>query len=211
MQTPMQNWNEVLEGYLNARQRATLQSACVGIAGAGGLGSNCAMLLARAGVGTLLIVDHDRVSVSNLNRQFYLPTDVGRLKVEALAERLCAINPWLVVHSQAVLMTAENLPNIFAACSIVVEAVDSALSKQIVLESLTQAGHFVVSASGMAGWGGPPMQRRTLGRQAIIVGDGQYDVSPNLPPLAPRVMIAAAMQANEVLLQLLGPCAAFTE
>ena len=205
----MQSWNEVLESYLDAGQISALQGAVVGIAGAGGLGSNCAMLLARVGVGTLVIADHDRVSVSNLNRQFYLPNDVGRFKVEALAERLQAINPWVVVHTQAVMMQAENLLDIFATCPIVVEAVDVALSKQIILENLSRAGRFVVSASGMAGWGGPPMQRRALGQQAVIVGDGQYDVGPGLPPLAPRVMIAAAMQANEVLARILGPCAAF--
>ena len=51
--------------------RTTLQTKTVGIAGCGGLGSNCAVALARVGVGTLVVADFDRVEVSNLNRQYF--------------------------------------------------------------------------------------------------------------------------------------------
>ena len=82
------DWESVMASHLDAEQRVRLSSACVGLAGAGGLGSNCATLLARCGVGRLVLVDFDVVSLSNLNRQNFLPEHVGRLKVEALASML---------------------------------------------------------------------------------------------------------------------------
>mgnify|MGYP003228468150 CR=1 FL=1 len=71
----------------------------VGIAGLGGLGSHIAVFLARAGVQHLHLVDFDRVDESNLNRQHYFLRDVGRLKTEALAEQLLAINPALKIKN----------------------------------------------------------------------------------------------------------------
>ncbi|HPT10001.1 MAG TPA: ThiF family adenylyltransferase, partial [Bacteroidales bacterium] len=68
--------------------RGRLSRKRVGIAGCGGLGSNCAIALARVGMGTLVIVDFDRLSLSNLNRQYYFRDQVGMKKVEALADNI---------------------------------------------------------------------------------------------------------------------------
>ena len=81
--------------YLTERERRILENAKVGIAGAGGLGSNCAMHLVRAGVKKLVIADFDVVSESNLNRQFFFRDQLGRKKVDALAENLRRIEPGL--------------------------------------------------------------------------------------------------------------------
>ncbi|MBP5226911.1 MAG: ThiF family adenylyltransferase, partial [Kiritimatiellae bacterium] len=70
---------------LTVRERAILDRARVGIAGAGGLGSNCAMHLVRAGLTRLVIADFDIVNESNLNRQFYFRDQLGQKKVTALA------------------------------------------------------------------------------------------------------------------------------
>jgi sulfur carrier protein ThiS adenylyltransferase len=72
---------------------SVLRRSSVGIAGAGGLGSNVAVALARAGIGRLVIADCDRIEPSNLNRQQYFVDQVGERKVEALRENLLAINP----------------------------------------------------------------------------------------------------------------------
>ena len=79
--------------YLTKTEREILEDAKVGIAGAGGLGSNCAMHLVRAGVKRLVIADFDVVSESNLNRQFFFRDQLGMKKVEALKANLLRINP----------------------------------------------------------------------------------------------------------------------
>lgn len=199
-------WDDVLATYLAPERRARLASACVGIAGAGGLGSNCALMLARSGVGRLILVDFDVVGLSNLNRQHYLPEHLGQPKVHALAATLRAVNPDIHIATHALHLDRRNTPVLFADCNVVVEAVDQAPTKKMLLESLIRAGIFVVGASGVAGWGGPGMTVRPFGSEAVVVGDGVNDVNSGLPPLAPRVMMAAAMQADQVLLRLLGPC-----
>jgi sulfur carrier protein ThiS adenylyltransferase len=195
-----------LAAYLAPEQRKRLASARVGLAGAGGLGSTCALMLARSGVGCLVVADFDVVSLSNLNRQQFLPAHVGMPKVEALAEVLRAVNPCLRLEPHVLKLDKDNAPALFAGCDAVVEAVDTVAAKRMLLESLTGAGLFVVGASGLAGWGGPGMRAWPFGDLAVIVGDGVNGLAPNLPPLAPRVTMAAAMQADQVLLRLLGPC-----
>jgi sulfur carrier protein ThiS adenylyltransferase len=203
---PGLRWDDVLAAYLTPEQRSRLASARVGLAGAGGLGSNCALLLARSGIGSIVAADCDLVSLSNLNRQHFLPDHVGKPKVAALAEMLRAVNPCLRLESHRLKLDKDNAPALFADCDLVVEAVDDAATKRMLLEILTLAGLFVVGASGVAGWGGPGMRVRRFGDRAVIVGDGISAVNAHLPPLAPRVMMAAAMQADQVLLHLLGPC-----
>ena len=77
--------------YISDRERAIFEKAIVGIAGAGGLGSNCAMHLVRAGIKNLVIADYDSVSPSNLNRQFFFADQLGKQKVYALKENLLRI------------------------------------------------------------------------------------------------------------------------
>ena len=95
---------------------------------------------------------------------------------------------------------------LFAGCDIVVEAVDDPEVKKDLVEALLLAGHRVVSASGMAGWGGVPMTARKLGSRLVVVGDHVSGIGPGMPPLAPRVVMAAAMEADAVLEMLLGEC-----
>ncbi|MCQ2456245.1 MAG: ThiF family adenylyltransferase, partial [Clostridia bacterium] len=100
----------------------TVPSMAIGVAGAGGLGSNLAMYLARMGVGRLLLVDFDTIELSNLNRQHYFLPDVGRPKVEALREHLLAVNPYLEVSTTVQRVTAANVPELFGKADIICEA-----------------------------------------------------------------------------------------
>lgn len=202
-------WDAVLARYLSPVQCARLRGARVGLAGAGGLGSNCAMLLARSGIGHLVIADFDVVSLSNLNRQYFLPCHLGQPKVDALADMLLRINPDIQLELHRLRLEASTVSSLFKGCDLVVEAVDEVATKKMLLETLIPAQFFVVGASGLGGWGGGPMMCRTLAGRAVIVGDGTSGVAEDLPPLAPRVMMAAAMQADQVLLRLLGPCSGF--
>src|SRR5271167_4017852 len=79
--------------YLKPEQLALIQSKKVGIGGAGGLGSNCAMILVRSGFKNLEIIDQDVIDASNLNRQQYYPAEIGLPKVATLKKRLLEINP----------------------------------------------------------------------------------------------------------------------
>ncbi len=187
-----------LKRYFSEAQLARLTSVTVGVAGAGGLGSNCAMLLARSGVRRMVLADFDVVEPSNLNRQFYFPADVGKPKVEALAENLARINPNLSLTLAHERLDADGVAEIFKDCPIVVEALDKAEYKAILCNRLMQTSAFVVGASGIGGAGGPPMQKRRLGR-FICVGDFSTECDITTPPLAPRVMQAAALQADSVL------------
>lgn len=191
--------------YLSEVQLARLESVTVGIAGAGGLGSNCAMLLARSGVCRFVLADHDSVDDSNLNRQFFFADQVGRVKVAALRDNLLAINPAVEVSMHRLELDETNVLAVFAECPVVVEALDGVEGKKMLAETFLGRKAFFVSASGMAGWGGPDMGTRRIRDIAAMVGDFSSDIS-RMPPMAPRVMMAAALQADAVLAHVLGPC-----
>jgi len=174
----------------------------VGIAGAGGLGSNCAAALARCGVGTLVIADFDIIEASNLNRQYYFTNQVGKLKTEALKENIRKINPDVAVINYQKILDNQNITEIFSGCDVIVEAFDMADMKLMLIETvqLKMAGTPVVAASGLAGWGKTEMIRcRKIDDTLYICGDESSEISEELPPMAPRVGMVANMQANIVV------------
>lgn len=210
-------FSQGLARYFSKEQMAMLASARIGIAGAGGLGSNCAMMLARCGIGHFVLVDDDIVDASNLNRQHFFPRHVGMAKVHALTEQMVALSEHVQVIALQEKLDAQNVLSIFASCSIVIEAVDLASTKALIIQELLSAGKSVVAASGMAGWGGDGMLKKNLGRRLIVVGDFVNEVTTaqesdqkqkqeQMLPLAPRVIMAASMQADAVLGLILGPC-----
>lgn len=183
-----------------------LRRGAVGIAGAGGLGSNVAVSLARAGVGRLVIADFDRIEPSNLNRQQFFVEQVGRLKVEALRENLRRINPFAAYEIHPVRLDRRNIPRIFGNVDILVEAFDTAEAKQMLIE--TWLGRFpdrpIVAASGLAGFGkNRKLKSRRLGNLHIC-GDEESQCPPGISPMAPRVALVANMQANLVVELLAG-------
>lgn len=186
-----------LARYLAPEQLARLQSVRVGIAGAGGLGSNAALMLARSGVEHFLLIDHDVVDASNLNRQQFWPRHVGRPKVDCLAELLRELNPAVTADCRQERITADSLPALLPVCPLWVEALDGAADKRLLVERAMLGGRHVVSASGMGGYNGAPMQKRALG-SLTLVGDFTTDIL-EAPPLAPRVTEAAALLADAAL------------
>ena len=189
---------------LNEDERTKLSRARVGIAGAGGLGSNCAMLLARAGVGHLTICDFDVVAESNLNRQFYFRDQVGMLKTEALEANLKRIAPEMGIDARAVKLDSANMVEIFSGCDIVVEAFDSAEAKMLFYGTMLKSKKKLVGASGMAGWGkSNELKVRMFGETMALAGDGKSAVGGGEHPQSARVAIVAAMEANSVLAMIL--------
>lgn len=186
---------------------ARLKAATVGIAGAGGLGSAVAVALARVGVGRLVIVDFDVVEPSNLNRQQYFIDQIGQPKVEALAANLLRINPYVTVEPHPTLLDPANIPAIFAACTIVVEAFDRADMKAMLVDTVLgqMAGVTVVAASGLAGYGpNNAITTRRIASRLYLSGDGTSEAQPGSGLMAPRVGIAAGHQANQVVRIILG-------
>jgi sulfur carrier protein ThiS adenylyltransferase len=181
--------------------RRRLAGRSVGIAGAGGLGSNCASALARAGIGRLVIVDFDVVSQDNLDRQFFFLDQVGRPKVEALAENLGRIDPGVAVETHILRLDPAAIREIFARCDVLVEAFDTAEAKLMLIETVLSSMPALplVSASGLAGYGRSEEMRVRRSGQLWLVGDLESAVAPDNPPMAPRVGMAAAMEANLVL------------
>ncbi len=173
----------------------------VGIAGAGGLGSNCAVALARVGVGTLIIADFDILSEDNLNRQYYFYEQIGQKKVFALEENIHFINPQTNVKSYDLHLNEKNIPEIFKDCDVIVEAFDLAEMKQMIIETALSelSGKPLVIGLGMAGWGDNNSIGFRKEGNIYICGDEKTEVAENLPPLAPRVGMVANMQANTVL------------
>ena len=189
--------------YLTPEERAVLESARVGIAGAGGLGSNCAMHLVRAGVRHITVVDFDVVNESNLNRQFFFRNQLGKKKVEALKENLLRIDPDADIRAVDAKLDAVSVKEIFGDCDIVVEAFDVVDAKVMLVSSFASSGKKLVTASGLAGWGrSNDMRVRKMGN-IVAIGDGETAVGANAAPASPRVGIAAAMQANSVVAMLL--------
>jgi sulfur-carrier protein adenylyltransferase/sulfurtransferase len=111
---------------LKADGQRRIKAARILCLGAGGLGSPAALYLAAAGVGTIGLVDFDRVDVSNLQRQILYGTDdVGRQKLEVASERIHAANPDIEVVSHACRFTSENAQELIAPYDVVIDGSDN--------------------------------------------------------------------------------------
>lgn len=179
-----------------------LASAHVAVAGLGGLGSNIALMLARSGVGHLFLVDFDSVDPTNLNRQAYGVSHLGKPKTEAILELLAEVNPYLDVKTCCTKVTPENAADLFGAYPILCEAFDRPEQKAMLISTvLTQCPNTVIiSGNGMAGYGDSNsiQTRQRMGR-LYVCGDGITDVGSGMGLMAPRVAICAGHQANKVL------------
>ena len=191
---------------LNDRHGEDLQnkisSTTVGICGLGGLGSNIAIALARAGIGKLILIDFDRVDITNLHRQQYKVSQVGMYKTEALRDNLAEINPYLETEIQTVCVTEENAKELLKECDIICEAFDNAECKamltNLVLEEMPDK--YLVAASGMAGIGSAnSIHTRKVTKRFYLCGDEISDASDGIGLVSSRVMLCAAHQAHMVL------------
>lgn len=174
----------------------------VGIAGAGGLGSNCAVSLARSGVGTLVIADYDLVEESNLSRQYYFRDQTGRYKTEALRENILRTGSLAKVITFNEELNKGNIKSVFSGCDVIVEAFDKAEMKEMLIVTLQKElpGVPLVIASGIAGYGmSETLRCRKIDETLYVCGDEISDIADDIPLIAPRVGIVANMQANLVV------------
>jgi adenylyltransferase/sulfurtransferase len=128
--------------------QARLKAARVLVIGAGGLGSPLVLYLAAAGVGTIGIVDDDRVSLSNLQRQIaHRTADVGRPKTESAADAVHAINPGVNVEVHQFRFDASNGRELIARYDIVADGSDNFATRFLVNDASFFAGRTLVSAA----------------------------------------------------------------
>jgi sulfur carrier protein ThiS adenylyltransferase len=194
------SFSSVARQYYTEKQLTAIRGTTIGIAGAGGLGSNCATMLVRSGFEKFVIADFDVVELSNLNRQAYVPDDIGKPKVLCLKESLTRINPGLSIAALQVTLDPANAEKIFASCDVLVEAFDKPENKAWFVNLFLASSKLVVSASGLAGFGNSDrIVTRQVRDNFFLIGDGTSAVEADRKPLSPCVNIAAAKQADAVL------------
>ncbi len=196
-----EEWYSALEQRHGAELQRKISSACVAVCGLGGLGSNVAISLARAGVGTLHLIDFDNVDVSNLHRQQYKVSQLGMHKTEAMKQNLAEIAPYCNVITHTVRLTEDNLSLLWDS-TIICECFDNAECKAMLVNGVAEhySDKYIVAASGMSGlYTGNTIITKRLGKRLYICGDGINDVADDGTLFASRVMLCAAHQANTVL------------
>lgn len=196
-----------LEKRQGAEAVRKLQASTVAVCGLGGLGSNIAISLARAGVGKLILIDFDCVDVTNLHRQQYKACQVGVPKPEALLANLKEAAPYTEFETHFEKVTEENVSSLLAGADVVCEAFDNAEAKAMLVNAVleTMPEKYLVAASGMAGFdGGNSIISRKVTKRFYVCGDGKSDVNEGIGLIAPRVMLCAAHQALTAIRLILG-------
>ena len=177
-------------------------NAVVAVCGLGGLGSNIAISLARAGIGKLILIDFDKVDLSNLNRQQYKVSQIGMYKTNALSENIKEIAPYTEIKSYTEKLTEENGKNLLLDADIICEAFDNAENKAMLVDIFAEymPQKYLVAASGMAGIHSPnSIKTRQLTKHIYICGDGISDVSTENSLYSTGAMLCAAHQSQTVL------------
>lgn len=197
-----EEWNQALEIRHGKELNQKLAAAKVVICGLGGLGSNIAIALTRAGIGKLILIDFDKVDITNLHRQQYKMEQIGRYKTEALAENLKEISPYTDIEIKTVKMTQDNMMELLKDGDVICEAFDDAKAKAMltnfVLEHLPEK--YLVAASGMAGFDSAnSIKTRKITSKFYLCGDEVSDVNNGVGLVSSRVMVCAAHEAHTVI------------
>ena len=182
-------------------------AASVAVCGLGGLGSNVAVSLARAGVGRLILIDFDKVDVSNLHRQQYKAAQVGMHKTEALAANLQEIAPYIAVETYTERISEDNFYSLLKEAGVICEAFDNAQAKAMLVNGVMERmpEKYLVAASGMAGFGSAnAIRTRRVTERFYLCGDGVSDVADDIGLISSRVMLCAAHEAHVILRILAG-------
>ena len=191
---------------LNERHGEDLQkkfsSAVVAVCGLGGLGSNVAIALARAGIGKLILIDFDKVDITNLHRQQYKASQIGKPKTAALSDNLLEIAPYIALETHNVKIDEQNATDFFKDADIICEAFDNPEAKAILVNAVLEKApeKYLIAASGMAGLGDPNLiHTKKITDKFYLSGDEVSDTKDGLSLFAPRVALCAAHQASTAL------------
>jgi molybdopterin/thiamine biosynthesis adenylyltransferase len=192
---------------IGARGQARLAAGRVLIVGLGGLGSPAAFYLAAAGVGTLGLMDGDRLEVSNLQRQIlYGEADLGRPKAEAAAEALLGLNPGIEVRPLVARLTGGDGPDAVAGYDVVIDACDNRESK-LLIARLCHAADLPWVHAGIDRWRGQAMTVLPGRSACCACVFGELELPPPGPPAGPLGAVPGvigSVQAVEAVKLLLG-------
>ena len=197
-----EEWNKALTERHGKELHRAFSSATVAVCGLGGLGSNIAIALARAGIGKLILIDFDRVDITNLHRQQYKVSQIGMYKTDALADNLREINPYIELEMHTERITEDNAVMLLQGANIICEAFDDAECKAMLTNTVLSElpDKYLVAASGMAGMGVTnSIKTRRITSKFYLCGDEKSDVADGIGLVSSRVMVCAAHQAHTVL------------
>ena len=197
-----EEWTKALTERHGEELQNAFSSATVAVCGLGGLGSNIAISLARAGIGKLILCDFDRVDITNLHRQQYKASQIGMYKTDALADNLREIAPYIEIEVHTERITEENAVMLLNDADIICEAFDNAECKAMLTNTVLSElpDKYLVAASGMAGMGVTnSIKTRRITSRFYLCGDETSDVTDGIGLVAPRVALCAAHEAHTVL------------
>lgn len=197
-----EEWNKALYERHGEDVQKKFSAATIALCGLGGLGSNIAISLARVGIGKLILIDFDKVDITNLHRQQYKANQIGMNKTDALSENLKEIAPYIGIESHTVRITEDNAVELLKDVDIICEAFDNAECKAMLTNLIleTMPNKFLVAASGMAGFGSAnSIRTRKITSRFYLCGDEESDVQSEGSLVASRVMLCAAHQAHTIL------------
>ena len=195
-------WIKALNDRHGEDLQSKISSTTVGICGLGGLGSNIAIALARAGIGKLILIDFDKVDITNLHRQQYKANQIGMCKTEALQNNLKEINPYLETKIHTICLDESNAKDVLADADIICEAFDNAEAKANIVNFVLSEmpDKYIVAASGMAGLDSANLiKTRKVSKRFYLCGDEVSDIKDGIGLVSTRVMLCAAHQAHTVL------------
>ena len=195
-------WIQALDDRHGIEFQKKISSTTVAVCGLGGLGSNIAISLARAGIGKLILIDFDKVDITNLHRQQYKINQVGMCKTEALQNNLKEINPYLETKIHTICLDESNAKDVLADADIICEAFDNAEAKANIVNFVLSEmpDKYIVAASGMAGLDSANLiKTRKVSKRFYLCGDEVSDIKDGIGLVSTRVMLCAAHQAHTVL------------
>lgn len=197
---------DALDSMMRARHTPKLhdklKQSTIAVCGLGGLGSHIAIMLARSGIGKLILFDFDIVEPSNLNRQSFYVSDLGLYKSEAIGNQIKTINPYTQIKLHTLRITRDNIGELFGECNVVCEAFDTIESKSMIMQNFHKCypNKILICASGIAGYGDSnSIQTHKIADNFYVCGDLKNGAKVGKGLMSPRVTIAAAHQANLVL------------
>ena len=202
MITTKKEWIQALDDRHGIEFQKKISSTTLAVCGLGGLGSNIAISLARAGIGKLILIDFDKVDITNLHRQQYKANQIGMCKTEALQNNLKEINPYLETKIHTICLDESNAKDVLADADIICEAFDNAEAKANIVNFVLSEmpDKYIVAASGMAGLDSANLiKTRKVSKRFYLCGDEVIDIKDGIGLVSTRVMLCAAHQAHTVL------------
>ncbi len=206
-----EDYEEIMISRIGYENFLKLKNASVMIFGLGGLGSNIAIVLARTYLGKMILIDFDRVDLSNLNRQHYFRKHLGSFKTESLKSQIEEINPYIDIEIINEKISSKNVDRYLDRARnegiLVIEAFDKVDMKSLLFDKigLEYPTLKYICGSGMAGFGSSnKIKTRKMFGNIYVCGDEESDFIKERGLFAPRVQICAAHQANMAVRVILG-------